>query len=143
MGLATGAIWGEPIWGTWWAWDARLTSMLIQFFLLIGVVALRSAIESPDAASKACALLSIVGAINVPIIKYSVEWWNTLHQPASSISTDSGSANGPEIWVPLLIMIVAVYLFFIISLLLSTRNEILQRERRSQWVVDIVAREGA
>lgn len=143
MGLATGAIWGEPIWGTWWAWDARLTSMLIQFFLLIGVVALRSAIESTDAAAKACALLSIVGAINVPIIKYSVEWWNTLHQPSSSISTDSGAANGPEIWVPLLIMIAAVYCFFLISLLLATRNEILQRERRSQWVVDIVAREGA
>src|SRR5690606_15184530 len=142
-GAGHGCHMGRADLGTWWAWDARLTSMLIQFFLLIGVVALRSAIESPDAASRACALLSIVGAINVPIIKYSVEWWNTLHQPASSISTDPGSANGPEIWVPLLIMITAVYLFFIISLLLATRTEILERERRSQWVMDIVAREGA
>lgn len=138
VALATGAIWGEPIWGTWWVWDARLTSMLIQFFLLIGVIALRSAIESPDSAAKACALLSIVGAINVPIIKYSVEWWNTLHQPASSFSMEQDSAFGPEIWVPLVIMFVAVYCFFVISLILSTRNEILQRERKSGWVVDIV-----
>jgi heme exporter protein C len=113
--------------------------MLIQFFLLIGVIALRSAIESPDAAARACALLSIVGAINVPIIKYSVEWWNTLHQPASNFSMDNESPFGPEIWVPLVIMICAVYLFFVISLILSTRNEILVRERRSQWVVDLIA----
>lgn len=139
LALATGAIWGEPIWGTWWAWDARLTSMLIQFFLFVGVIALRSAIESPDAAAKACAVLAIVGAINVPIIKYSVEWWNTLHQPASRISTDAIAPNPPEIWVPLLIMIGAVYIFFVITLLLRTRNEILVRERRSQWVKDLVA----
>ena len=86
-------------------------------------------------------MLAIVGAINVPIIKYSVEWWNTLHQPASDFSMEENSAFGPEIWVPLVIMIFAVYLFFVISLILSTRNEILQRERRSQWVVDIVAKE--
>ncbi|MBC54438.1 MAG: heme ABC transporter permease [Gammaproteobacteria bacterium] len=140
LALATGAIWGEPIWGTWWAWDARLTSMLIQFFLFVGVIALRSAIESPDAAARACAVLAIVGAINVPIIKYSVEWWNTLHQPASRISMDAMSPNPPEIWVPLLIMISAVYLLFVISLLLRTRNEILVRERRSQWVTDLIAR---
>ncbi|MDH7943001.1 heme ABC transporter permease [Pseudohongiella sp. SYSU M77423] len=140
LALATGAIWGEPIWGTWWAWDARLTSMLIQFFLFIGVVALRSAIESPDNAAKACAVLSIVGAINVPIIKYSVEWWNTLHQPSSDYSMDPVSPNPPEVWVPLVIMICAVYVFFVITLILRTRNEILVRERRSQWVKDLVAR---
>ena len=140
LALATGAIWGEPIWGTWWAWDARLTSMLIQFFLFVGVIALRSAIESPDAAARACAVLAIVGAINVPIIKYSVEWWNTLHQPASRISMDSNAPNPPEIWVPIVIMIAAVYLLFVISLILRTRNEILTRERRSQWVTDLVAR---
>tara|TARA_R110002072_G_scaffold4663_1_gene32296 strand:+ start:30542 stop:31282 length:741 start_codon:yes stop_codon:yes gene_type:complete len=139
LALATGALWGEPIWGTWWAWDARLTSMLIQFFLFVGVIALRSAIESPDAAAKACAVLAIVGAINVPIIKYSVEWWNTLHQPASRISTSAIAPNPPEVWVPLLIMICAVYVFFVITLLLRTRNEILVRERRSQWVKDLVA----
>ena len=141
VALITGAIWGQPTWGTWWVWDARLTSMLLQFFLLVGVIALRSAIESSDAAAKACALLSIVGAINVPIIKYSVEWWNTLHQPATDLTMNENGANGPEIWVPLLIMIVAVYSFFVISLILATRNEILMRERRSHWVMDIVARE--
>ncbi len=141
VALATGAIWGEPIWGTWWAWDARLTSQLIQFFLFIGVIALRSAIDSQDAAAKACAILSIVGAINVPIIKYSVVWWNTLHQPASSYSMDPQSANPPEVWVPLVIMIIGVYCFFALILILRTRTEILQRERRSQWVMDIVAQE--
>lgn len=141
LALATGGIWGEPIWGTWWAWDARLTSMLIQFFLFIGVIALRSAIESPDNAAKACAVLAIVGAINVPIIKYSVEWWNTLHQPASRFSMDPVSPNPPEVWVPLVIMICAVYVFFVITLILRTRNEILLRERRSQWVKDLVAKE--
>lgn len=138
LALLSGAIWGEPIWGVWWIWDARLTSMLIQFFLFIGVIALRSAIESQDAAAKACAVLAIVGAINVPIIKYSVEWWNTLHQPASTISMDPMAPNPPEVWVPLLIMIAGVYLFFIITLLLRTRNEILTRERRSKWVQDLV-----
>lgn len=138
LALLSGAIWGEPIWGVWWIWDARLTSMLIQFFLFIGVIALRSAIESQDAAAKACAVLAIVGAINVPIIKYSVEWWNTLHQPASTISMDPMAPNPPEVWVPLLIMIAGVYLFFIITLLLRTRNEILNRERRSKWVQDLV-----
>ncbi len=138
VALATGAIWGDPIWGTWWAWDARLTSLLIQFFLFIGVIALRSAIESPDAAARACAILAIVGAINVPIIKYSVEWWNTLHQPASNFSTEAVAPNPPEVWVPLVIMIAGVYVFFAITLILRVRNEILQRERRAGWVRELV-----
>ncbi len=141
VALASGAIWGDLIWGTWWAWDARLTSLLIQFFLFVGVIALRSAIESPDAAARATAILAIVGAINVPVIKYSVNWWNTLHQPASSFSMDPVAPNPPEIWVPLLIMIAATYCFFAVALILRTRTEILQRERRSQWVTDLVARE--
>jgi heme exporter protein C len=142
MALATGAIWGDLIWGTWWAWDARLTSLLIQFFLFIGVIALRSAIESPDGAARACAILAIVGAINVPIIKYSVDWWNTLHQPASRFSMDPIAPNPPEVWVPLVIMIIAGYFFFTIALILRVRNEILLRERRSQWVNELVTREG-
>lgn len=141
LALASGAIWGDLIWGTWWAWDARLTSLLIQFFLFIGVIALRSAIESEDAAARACAILAIVGAINVPIIKYSVEWWNTLHQPASEFSMDSVAPNPPEVWVPLLIMIAAVYCFFAIALILRIRNEILHRERRSRWVQQLLAEE--
>lgn len=142
LALASGAIWGDLIWGTWWAWDARLTSLLIQFFLFIGVIALRSAIESPDGAAKACAILAIVGAINVPIIKYSVDWWNTLHQPASRFSMDPVAPNPPEVWVPLVIMIVAVYFFFAIALIQRVRNEILLRERRSQWVRELVTQEG-
>lgn len=141
LALASGAIWGDLIWGTWWAWDARLTSLLIQFFLFIGVIALRSAIESEDAAARACAILAIVGAINVPIIKYSVEWWNTLHQPASEFSTESVAPNPPEVWVPLLIMMAAVYCFFAIALILRIRNEILHRERRSRWVQQLLAEE--
>ena len=138
--LATGSIWGSVSWGTWWEWtDSRLVSMLFQFFLFLGVISLRSALENSETAAKACALLSIVGCINVVIIKYSVEWWNTLHQPASPISMGGDSPNGPEFWIATGIMIVAVYLFFTVSLILSTRNEILVRERRSQWVKDIVA----
>ncbi len=139
LALASGAIWGEPTWGTWWAWDARLTSMLIQFFLFVGVIALRSAIESPDAAARATALLAIVGAINVPIIKYSVNWWNTLHQPASRFSMDAAAPNPPEVWIPIVIMILAMYCYFAVVLILRTRTEILQRERRSQWVADLVS----
>ena len=141
LALASGSIWGSDIWGTWWIWDGRLTSMLLQFFLLIGIISLRSALEDSEAAAKACAVLSIVGCINVVVIKYSVDWWNTLHQPSSPIGLSDESPNGPEIWVPLLIMIAAIYLFFAVSLILSTRNEILIRERRAQWVQDMVKRE--
>ena len=137
--LATGSLWGSVMWGTWWEWtDARLVSMLFQFFLLLSVVALRSAIDDPDKSARACALLSIVGCVNVIIIKYSVEWWNVLHQPSSPLSTSNDSANGPEFWMATLVMIVAVYLFLMVSLILATRNEILQRERRSQWVKELV-----
>ena len=139
LALASGSIWGVDTWGTWWIWDGRLTSMLFQFFLLIGVISLRSALEDSDGAARACALLSIVGFINVIVIKYSVDWWNTLHQVGTNFSTDSGGANGPEIWVPLFLMTVAVYLFFVVSLVMYTRNEILQRERRAQWVADLVS----
>jgi len=139
--LATGSLWGSVMWGTWWEWsDARLVSMLFQFFLLVGVVALRSALEDNDTAARACALLSIVGCINVVIIKYSVEWWNVLHQPSSPLSMSGESANGPEFWVPAVVMIVAVYLFFAVSLILATRNEILQRERKAAWVQELVSK---
>jgi heme exporter protein C len=137
--LATGSLWGSVMWGTWWEWtDARLVSMLFQFFLLLSVIALRSAIEDSEKAAKACALLSIVGCVNTVIIKYSVEWWNVLHQPSSPINMSNDNANGPEFWLATGVMIIAVYLFLTVSLILATRNEILQRERRSQWVKDIV-----
>ena len=126
LAVASGSIWGVDTWGTWWVWDGRLTSLLLQFFLLLGVVSLRTALEDSEGAARACALLSIVGCINVVVIKYSGDWWNTLHQPSSNFTLATDQANGPEIWVPLVFMIVAVYLFFAISLILSTRNEILQ-----------------
>ena len=138
LALASGSIWGSDIWGTWWIWDGRLTSMLLQLFLLIGVISLRSALEDAEAAAKACAVLSIVGCINVVVIKYSVDWWNTLHQPSSPFSVSNEAPNPPEVWVPLVIMIFAVYLFFAVSLILSIRNEILVSERRSEWVQQLV-----
>lgn len=136
--LASGSIWGSVMWGTWWEWDARLTSMLFQFFLLVAVISLRSALNDSDNAARACAVLSIVGCINVVIIKYSVEWWNTLHQPASDLSMASGAVNGVEFWLPTVIMILGMYLFLAVSLILATRNEILRREGKAQWVQDLV-----
>jgi heme exporter protein C len=138
LALASGSIWGVDTWGTWWIWDGRLTSLLLQFFLLLGIISLRSALEDSDAAARACALLSIVGCINVVVIKYSVDWWNTLHQPGTTFGMTSDQPNGPEFWIPLLIMGIAVALFFAVSLILATRNEILERERRSQWVQELV-----
>ncbi|MEX2131267.1 MAG: cytochrome c biogenesis protein CcsA, partial [Pseudohongiellaceae bacterium] len=122
---------------TWWEWDARLTSMLFQFFLLIAVISLRSALNDSENAARACAVLSIVGCINVVIIKYSVEWWNTLHQPSSDLSMASGTVNGIEFWLPTGFMALGMYLFLAVSLILATRNEILQRESKSQWVQDL------
>ncbi len=142
-GLATGSLWGIPTWGTWWIWDARLTSTLILFFLYLGVMALRSAYETSENAAKACAVLVLVGVVNIPIIKYSVEWWNTLHQPASSLSMERTAANPPEIWIPAFIMGFAVFGIFLLAVIMQSRNEILLRERRSQWVRDLIGKGGA
>ena len=105
---------------------------------MIGVISLRSALDDNDQSARACALLAILGCINVVVIKYSVEWWNTLHQPASAVTIGSGDVNGPEFWVVTLLMILGVYLFMGISLILSTRNEILEREKNAVWVQEIV-----
>ncbi len=133
LALFTGAVWGKPTWGTWWVWDARLTSMLLLFFLYLGVIALRRALEDPDSAARASAILTLVGVVNIPIIKYSVDWWNTLHQPASIKMTEA-PAMPAEMWVPLLIMGIAFHLLVGWLLLLRMRNEILVRERRTRWV---------
>lgn len=133
MALLTGAIWGKPTWGTWWVWDARLTSMLILFFLYMGVIALQNAIENEEMASKAAAILAIVGTINIPIIKYSVEWWNTLHQPAT-ITLTKKPTMAAEMFIPLVFTILAFYLWFFVWVIARTRNDILWRERRTQWV---------
>ncbi|MFT4529927.1 MAG: heme exporter protein C [Thalassolituus oleivorans] len=134
----TGAIWGKPTWGTWWVWDARLTSMLMLLFLYFGVIALQRAMESDDASYKAGAILSLVGLVNIPIIKYSVEWWNTLHQPATLKLTEKPSMD-PDMLVPLLIMIVTSYVFFALLVILNTRNEILLHERKRSWVKQLLS----
>jgi len=137
IALVTGAIWGKPTWGAWWVWDARLTSMLILLFLYLGVIALQSAIENRITAAKAGAILSIVGVINIPIIKYSVEWWNTLHQPATLKITEK-STMAPEMLIPLLLSVFGFYCLFTLMLLMRMRNDILENERRTRWVRNIL-----
>ncbi|PTQ89411.1 heme ABC transporter permease [Agitococcus lubricus] len=137
LALVTGGVWGKPTWGTYWVWDARLTSMLILLFLYLGVIALYNAYESSATGAKAAAILSIVGVINLPIIKYSVVWWNTLHQGATFTLTAKPKMPA-EMWMPLLVMMFGFYCLFALLTLLKTRNIILQRERRSQWVKELV-----
>ncbi|TBU98268.1 heme ABC transporter permease [Stutzerimonas kirkiae] len=132
IALFTGAVWGKPTWGAWWVWDARLTSMLILLFLYFGVIALGQAISNRESAARACAVLAIVGVVNIPIIKYSVEWWNTLHQPATFSVTEK-PAMPVEMWLPLLVMVLGFYLFFGAVLLVRMRLEVLRREARSSW----------
>jgi heme exporter protein C len=133
LALVTGAIWGKPTWGAWWVWDARLTSTLVLFFLYIGVIALRSAMERQAGAGRACAILALVGVVNLPVIKFSVEWWYTLHQPASFSLTEKPSMP-MEMWLPLLVMVVAYYLFFFAVCVMRIRNEILVREKNTDWI---------
>ncbi|WP_425327909.1 heme ABC transporter permease, partial [Pseudomonas nitroreducens] len=133
VALVTGAIWGKPTWGAWWVWDARLTSMLILLFLYFGIIALGQAITNRDSAAKACAVLAIVGVVNIPIIKYSVDWWNTLHQPATFTLTEKPPMP-PEMWIPLLMMVAGFYCFFAVVLMMRMRLEVLKREARASWV---------
>jgi heme exporter protein C len=135
--LVTGAIWGKPTWGTWWVWDARITSMLVLLFLYLGVIALYQAFEDRDSAAKACAVLSLVGTVNIPIIYKSVDWWYSLHQPASITLTKAPSMH-PEMWKPLFLMIIGLYCFFVLVLTLLLRGEILEREEKARWVEELV-----
>ena len=137
LSLATGAIWGKPMWGTWWVWDARLTSTLILMFLFVGVIALRNAIPDRQAAGRATAILSVVGVINIPIIKLSVNLWNSLHQP-SSFSLMEKPAMPAEMWLPLLVMVIGFYLFFFTIWMMRMHTEILNREYRTEWVQKLV-----
>jgi len=141
LALVTGSLWGKPMWGTWWVWDARLTSELILFFLYVGFMALQAAIDDPKRAARAGALFALVGVVNIPVIHFSVQWWNTLHQPASisSINKIGAPAIAPSILIPLLIMAVAFMLFFATVLLVRLRAEILQRERYTSWVTELVS----
>ncbi|HZJ91805.1 MAG TPA: heme ABC transporter permease [Thiopseudomonas sp.] len=140
IALFTGAVWGKPTWGAWWVWDARLTAMLILLFLYFGIIALGHAITNRDSAAKACAILAIVGVVNIPIIKYSVDWWNTLHQPATFTLTEK-PAMPVEMWLPLLIMTIGFYCFFAAVLLMRMRTEVLRRESRTRWAQAEVARQ--
>ena len=129
LALATGSLWGKPMWGAWWVWDARLTSVLILLFLYLGYISLWWAIEDSTRATKATAILALVGAVNLPVIKFSVDWWNTLHQPASVMRLD-GPAIHPAILTPLMIMAVAFTVLYIWLLLIRMRSEILARQVR-------------
>ncbi len=137
LALVTGSLWGKPMWGAWWVWDARLTSELILFFLYLGVMALYAAFEERRTAQRAAGILAIVGVINVPIIHYSVMWWNTLHQGPTVTKFDAPSIH-LSMLVPLLIMAVAFTLFYVVVLLMRTRWEIIDQERRSNWVQEYI-----
>jgi len=136
LALWTGALWGKPMWGTWWVWDARLTSELILLFLYLGFMALQAAIDEPRRADRAGALLAIVGVINVPIIYFSVQWWNTLHQGASVSITRSPSMATTMLW-GMLVMALAFWMYCIGATLTRVRAIILERERHTDWVRDL------
>ena len=132
MCLVTGSLWGRPMWGTYWVWDARLTSMLLLFFLYLGHIALSRAYDDPDRGDRAAAILALIGAINLPIIKFSVDWWNTLHQPASVMKLGGPSIH-PAILTPLLWMAGSFLLLFILLVLVRTETEI---DRRRLEIAD-------
>jgi heme exporter protein C len=127
--LLTGSFWGKPMWGTWWVWDARLTSMLVLFLMYLGVIALWRAIEEPTQAAKAAAIVTLVGAINLPIVKFSVDWWSTLHQPASVLRLDGPSIHPSMLW-PLLVMGLAAGLLFATLMVVRMRTELMERRLR-------------
>jgi heme exporter protein C len=133
LALITGSIWGKPMWGTWWVWDARLTSMLILLFIYLGFLALQSVPMASSVRDKASAILALCGVINLPIIHYSVIWWNTLHQ-GPSLSKFAIPSIAPAMLYPLLSMILAFFLFYLFMLLARMRNEILSRDLKSLWV---------
>ncbi|MCH8551391.1 MAG: heme ABC transporter permease CcmC [Natronospirillum sp.] len=135
LALISGAIWGRPTWGVYWIWDARLTSMLVQLFLFIGMWAIHTAIEQQKLADKATAILVLVGFVNLPIIKWSVDWWNTMHQPAT-IRITGETTMVWEMLAPLLLSMAATYCVVAALVLYRTRWEILYRERKTRWVQD-------
>lgn len=136
LALATGSLWGKPMWGTWWVWDARLTSELILLFLYLGIIGLHSAIDDKRIASRAVAILAIVGVVNIPIIHYSVEWWHSLHQGPTVTKFDKPSIHWSML-APLLLMALAFQVYYIMALFQSCRAELLRRERNSKWVEEL------
>ncbi len=136
--LATGSLWGKPMWGTWWVWDARLTSVLILFFLYLGYIALANAFDNPTRGERSAAILALVGAVNVPIIKFSVDWWNTLHQPASVTKLGMPSIH-VSMLIPLLLMAVGFTALFVSLLIVRIRAELLARRIRALRLADVHA----
>jgi heme exporter protein C len=135
IALITGALWGQPMWGTWWVWDARLTSVLILFFLYLGYMALVNGFDDPERGSRVGAILALVGFVNVPIIKFSVDWWNTLHQPAS-ISRLDAPAIDPSMLIPLLLMAAGFKLFLLSVLILKIKTRLIRKRIRSIQMVN-------
>ena len=133
VALVTGSIWGKPTWGTWWVWDARLTSTLILFFLYAAIIGLHSSIENKTKADRAVSILAVLGVVIVPIIKTSGDWWQTLHQPSTFTLTSSPSM-APEMYLPLLVCVLGFYCLFVFMLSNSLRGEIISRERDKAWV---------
>ena len=136
LALASGALWGKPMWGTYWAWDPRLTSELILLFIYFGYISLRASFEDVNKADRASGVLAVVGVVNLPIIHYSVIWWSSLHQGPSIKKLDNPSIAGDMLW-PLLTMILAFTLFFAAILLFRVKAEVLEREKNSRWVRDM------
>ncbi len=126
LALATGSIWGKPMWGTWWVWDARLTSVFILFLMYLGIIALTRALDDPSRSARAAAIVTLVGFVNVPIIKFSVDWWNTLHQPASVIRLDGPTIHPTLLW-PLLVCALGFTLLFFTLHMMAMRTEIWRR----------------
>src|SRR6516164_5204254 len=142
LALVTGSLWGRPMWGTYWVWDARLTSVLVLFLMYLGLIALWRTIDDPARAGRAAAILTLVGAVNLPVIRFSVDWWNTLHQPASVLRL-GGPSIDPAILVPLLIMAMAFTLLFVTLHAAAMRNEILRRRVRTLRLRQAQAAQGA
>jgi heme exporter protein C len=137
LALVTGAVWGQPMWGTWWVWDARLTSELILLFIYCGYILLRGSFDDTARADRAGAVFAIVGVVNIPIIHYSVVWWNTLHQGPTISKFDNPSITGDMLW-PLLVMILGFTLYFFAVLTLRVQGEVLDREQDARWARELL-----
>ena len=139
LALVTGSLWGKPMWGAWWVWDARLTSVLVLLFLYLGHIALARAFDDPQRGARAAALLAVVGVINLPIVKFSVDWWSTLHQPASILKLSGPSIHGSMLW-PLLLTIAGFMAYFATVLILRSRAALLAQRRRALQLRQLAAR---
>jgi heme exporter protein C len=141
IAIVSGAIWGKPTWGTWWVWDARLTSVLVLFLLYMGIIGLQNSLDDVTLANKSASVISVVGLVNLPIIKYSVVWWNTLHQGATFTLTEK-PAMPSEMWIPLLISVIGLYCLVAALTLWRMQTVIMEREHRSNWLKQEVLNNG-